>query len=373
MHPSNRRSRAGEVFYFSQEGDRYNRWSKTQIVYDRCIIYMPLVRSLPEEAWRRNVEEHPASNVFHTPEMFHVFHRTKDHQPELWAFIKDGHISALFLPVQVTLMDGLLRRFTTRSVAYGSVLCASGSEGQEALARLLQTYTNKSDGASLFTELRNLSNMEAVQPVLRRRGFVYQDHLNYLIDLKRLPEEILNSIGRRTRKHIRRGLRRENVVVEQVTEREHIATCYNLIQESYRAAHVPLADRSLFEAAFNILHPINMVRFTLAFVDRVPVATSIELLYKETVYGWYSGVDRSYSSYVPSEMIMWEILKWGAENGYRVYDFGGAGIPDEKYSVRDFKAKFGGELVSYGRNTYIHSPTFFTIAERGYQLLRRFL
>jgi lipid II:glycine glycyltransferase (peptidoglycan interpeptide bridge formation enzyme) len=113
-----------------------------------------------------------------------------------------------------------------------------------------------------------------------------------------------------------------------------------------------------------------MVKFLLAWIGNDPVAGSAELVYKDTIYGWYGGVDRGYSSYVPSEMLMWHILQWGAENGYRLYDFGGAGKPDEAYGVRDFKAKFGGELVCYGRNTRVHAPTRLAMSKVGYQLYR---
>jgi len=37
----------------------------------------------------------------------------------------------------------------------------------------------------------------------------------------------------------------------------------------------------------------------------------------------------------------------------------GAGKPSEKYGVRDFKAKFGGNLVNFGRNTWIPSEMIF--------------
>jgi lipid II:glycine glycyltransferase (peptidoglycan interpeptide bridge formation enzyme) len=114
-----------------------------------------------------------------------------------------------------------------------------------------------------------------------------------------------------------------------------------------------------------------MVRFTLAWVDQTPVAASVELLYRDVMYGWYGGVDRAYSSYRPSELLMWHILKWGAENGYAVYDFGGAGQPDEEYGVRDFKAKFGGELVCFGRNTCVHAPTALALSRRAYQIYRK--
>jgi hypothetical protein len=332
-----------------------------------------VVRTLPEDQWRCFVEQHPEGNIFHTPEMFQVFSRTKGHCPELWAAASDERLLGLLLPVQITFMHRLVRHFTTRSVVYGSVLCVPDAEGEKALSVLLQSYTNKVEGTPLFTELRNLSNMEAVQPILNRYGFVYEDHLNYLIDLRRAPEAILQSIGRQTRKNIRRGLRRGEVVVEEVEKREDVATCYDLIRQTYRTAGVPLADRSLFEAAFDLLRPKGMARFTLARVGRTPAAVSVELMYRGVMYGWFGGVDRAYGCHVPNELLTWHLFQWGSENGYRVYDFGGAGKPDEEYGVRDFKAKFGGELVCYGRNIYVHSPKLLWLSKKGYQLLCRWV
>jgi lipid II:glycine glycyltransferase (peptidoglycan interpeptide bridge formation enzyme) len=136
---------------------------------------------------------------------------------------------------------------------------------------------------------------------------------------------------------------------------------------------VPLADRSLFEAAFEILYPKNMIRVVLARVNGAYVGTSVELLYKDVVYGWYGGVDREYGRHNPNELLMWHILKWSAENGYRLYDFGGAGKPDEEYGVRDFKAKFGGDLVCYGRNICVHAPVLLKLSQRAYTIYRKLL
>jgi serine/alanine adding enzyme len=335
-------------------------------------VGIQVVRALPEEDWRRFVDGYPQGNIFHTPEMFQVFARARGYRPTLWAVV-DHSCSplALLLPVQVTLMDGLLRRFTTRAVAYGSVLSAPSPEGREALGMLLRSYQQDAGKSVLFTELRNLSDLGSVQPMLQECGFLYEDHLNYLVDLNRPPEAVLQSFGRRTRKKIRRGLRQGEVMIEEIKRREQVALCYEQLRRSYGAAQVPLADRSLFEAAFEMLHPQGMVRFVLAWIGDDCVAASAELMHKDTIYGWYGGVDRSFSSYVPNELLMWDVLQWGVNNGYSRYDFGGAGKPDEDYGVRDFKAKFGGELVCYGRNTCVHAPTRLTISKVGYAAYRR--
>jgi lipid II:glycine glycyltransferase (peptidoglycan interpeptide bridge formation enzyme) len=116
-----------------------------------------------------------------------------------------------------------------------------------------------------------------------------------------------------------------------------------------------------------------MVKFLLAKVGETCVAGSVELVYKNVIYGWYGGMERSYSRYYPNEVLMWYILKWGAEHGFQVYDFGGAGTPDEEYGVRDFKAKFGGDLVCYGRHTYVHMPFLFKLGQLGYAIYQKYL
>jgi len=347
-----------------------------------------IVRTLDPGDWSRFVEDHPQGNIFHTPEMFQVFERAAGHRPALWAAVEAGpdgehgpggkRILALFLPVEVTvalgpgtILGGPLRRLTTRAVVFGSVIAAPGTEGQQALDCLLEAYRQETDGRLLYTELRNLTPLDGLQPTLDRRGFAYEEHLNYLVDLHRPPDEILQSVSRRTRKQIRRALRKGDVVVEEVRDRQGLADCYRLLRQTYAAAGVPLADSSLFEAALDLLVPRRMARFSLARVHGRPAACSVELLYKDTAYGWYGGMDREFSAYVPNEVLTWSILEWAALQGYRVYDFGGAGKPDEEYGVRDFKAKFGGELVSYGRNTCVHAPLLLSASKAGYTLFRR--
>ncbi len=329
-----------------------------------------MVDTLDREQWNEFVCDHPKGSIFHTPEMFQVFNHAKGFQPTLWAVIsKNGQVEAFFTPVQVTL-NNLIRRFTTRAISYGSVICSPTDKGRQALSLLLNTYVHENKRKSLFTELRNVSELQSEQSVLQELGFDYEDHLNYLIDLGRPSEKIFLDIGARTRKNIRHGLNKGEVNIREATHPDELRICYDLLSQTYQAARVPLANHSLFDAAFDLLHPKGMIRFTLAYVGVVPAAVSVELLYKDVMYGWYGGMDRSFSRYVPNELLMWHILKWGSENGYKLYDFGGAGNPNQKYPVRDFKAKFGGKLVCYGRNTYVHQPGMLWLSKQGYELMR---
>ena len=333
-----------------------------------------IVKSLDEQAWREFITEQPGATIFHSPEMCKVFNQVKGHKSHLWAAVDSGgRVQALITPVEVTLMDGVLANLTTRMIAYGSVLYAPTADGEAALTELLQTYRAEIGQQALFTELRNLYDLSSIQPTLESCQFEFEEYLNYLIDLDRPAEDVLQSIGKRTRKIIRKGLRDQAVQVSEVTDRSELVHWYNILQKTYGSAQIPLADRTMFEAAFDELFPKGMAKFLLAKVNGTGVACSVELPYKDTIYGWYGGTDRNFGKYASNEMLMWYILEWGANNGYKVYDFGGAGKPDEEYGVRDFKAKFNGELVSFGRNTAVHSPQLLRLSKWGYGLFRKWL
>ena len=112
---------------------------------------MIVVNTLDRQVWRKFVDDQPLGNVFHTPEMFDVFLHTRGYQPFLWAVVDDGgQVLALFTPVQITLMRGILGFFSRRNVAFGSVLAIEGEQGKQALALLLKTYNEKDSGEPDF-------------------------------------------------------------------------------------------------------------------------------------------------------------------------------------------------------------------------------
>lgn len=331
---------------------------------------MKIVNSLEETIWKSYIQNHPQSNIFHSPEMFQVFDQAKGHEPSLWAAVNDEHQPiALFMPIKVSVLSGAFKRLTSRSIAYGSVLCNSGPEGESGLAALLKAYKQAIKKKVLFTELRNISDIGPFQLILSNAGFSYEQQINYIIDLNCSKKDLMERLGKRTRKHIRRAQRKEQMVIEEATRGDQVKICYDLLEKTYKRARVFLADYSLFEAAFHILYAKGMVRFLLVRIDETYAASSVELLYKDTIYGWFSGLDRRFQRYNPNEFLMWHILEWGIDNGYKSYDFGGAGDPDEEYGVRDFKAKFKGDLVSYGRNFCVHAPILLRLSIMGYKIM----
>lgn len=337
-------------------------------------LKMRIVQHVDETVWRAFLGQNTCANIFHTPEMMQVFAQTEGFKPDFWAALgDDDQMLALFLPVQVTVLDRpLLRKLTTRSVLYGSVLCAPTAAGREALDLLLKTYKRMAKNQVLFTELRNMGPMDEFQPILTANEFVYEEYVNYLIPLTRSQADMWDAIRSNAQRNVRKA-RKAGVVIEEVQDKEGVTAAYAVLQQVYKRIQVPLPDESLFQAKFDILYPQGMFKILLAKVEGEIIGALTLLIYNGVMTYWYTGTLREFSSYRASDYLVWYALEFGRTNGYHTFDFGGGGKPDEEYGVRDFKAKFGGNLVSYGRNVCVHAPLRMRVTEFGYQLLRRFL
>jgi serine/alanine adding enzyme len=250
------------------------------------------------------------------------------------------------------------------------VLCKRDQRGQGALAVLLHRYSQEVERSVLFTEIRNLFDMQPVQRVLVNRGFAFQEHVNFLIDLTCSPEEIWAGIRSNARRNIRKA-ERLNVHVREANDMADIDTAYGVLHQAYKRLRVPLPPASLFRATFEILTPANMMRVLLASVDGVAVGALTLLLHKRVAIYWYTGILRQHAAYRPADLLVWRGLELARELGFQTFDFGGGGIPQRDYGVRDFKAKFGGELVNFGRNTRIHAPIRFGLSQAAYRTWRR--
>jgi len=327
-----------------------------------------------ENAWNELLRRQRGANIFHTPEMLRVFAAAPAHRPAVWAARdRSGDVVALMPVTEVALAGGRLRSWTTRAIAYGGVLCAADVPDHDiALCRLLTCYAADSAAHALFTELRHVSSASFLHAAMSAAGFRHEPHLNYLISLRQPREQMWCSLSRSARQRVR-SAQNKRVQVSEANSAREVDAAYALLDGVYRAVHVPLAGRALFEAARAVLGPLGWFRVVTARLDDRIIAARFLLCYRDRVLDWYAGSDRRFASYSPSELLVWHTLCWAQDAGYRTFDFGGAGRPGTPYGPREFKAKFGGELVDFGRDVLVHAPVRLRVGRTGYTVARRLL
>ncbi len=81
-------------------------------------------------------------------------------------------------------------------------------------------------------------------------------------------------------------------------------------------------------------------------------------------------MDGKFKNIFPSTLATWAAIEYAAANDFKYFDMMGAGKPDEGYGVRDFKAKFGGELVEHGRILRVNHKLKYSIGKKAIAFIK---
>jgi serine/alanine adding enzyme len=325
-----------------------------------------IITNPDEKTWDQFVNNHPQGNVFQTPEMSMVFSATKHYTPVTLAAVdsETSEMYALCTAVIIKEYEGLFDRFTARSIIFGGPLFLDTETGRTAAIKMMEYYDATFGPRVVYTETKNFWN---INEQITIPGYEYEDHLNYLVDVTPGEKTLWTNLSKARRYGINKS-KKTGVEIHEMNTRDELPVLYDLLVETYRKARHPLADRSLFDSVFSVLAPKNRAKIFFAKHEGNYIGAIILLLYKNTLYDWYSCSKKEYSNYYPNDRLVWHALEWGCSNHYSVFDFMGAGKPDEEYGVREFKKQFGGTLVNFGRLKKIHSPAAMWAIQKGLSL-----
>ncbi|WP_153557021.1 lipid II:glycine glycyltransferase FemX [Roseimaritima sediminicola] len=317
------------------------------------------------DGWDRYVAAHPKGSIFHTTGMIRVFAATPNFQPLGYAALDaDGEILAMIVCVHVQTIPNL-PALASRAVQFAEPLCQPTEAGVAALSRVLRRMDTALKTRSLLSEIRCLHAPEVEQQAMLQHGYELLDYINYEMDLGAGEDALWHGMHKRVRQKIRATFRK-GVRLQDDRSEAGLQRLYGLLRHSYGRARVPLPSNQLFENAVRLL-PAESVRVRTAVYQDRPVASIMSLAYGDRVFSWYGGTERV-RGLSPFAAIVWDDIRWASQAGYRHYDFGGAGWPDQDYGPRRFKAGFGGREVRYGRYLLSYSPVRLRLAKLAYRV-----
>jgi len=321
-----------------------------------------------DSRWDQYVAKHAHGTAFHTSSLIRAFANTPTFSLFAYAALNaDGEIVAMLVSVHVK----TLRRLTSlssRAIQFAEPLCNDHVEGQAALSHLIAEHDAFMGPRSLLCEIRSIQSPCCEQVPLLAAGYSRCDYINFVVDLNKSKDQLWRNVKKNMRQKIN-CTAKNGIVVRDDNSLDGVSRLYQLLAYSYGRSRVPLAPQSLFENTLASAPP-GMVRIRTAFENEKPVASIISLLYRGRVFSWYGGTLRL-KGRSPFASIVWGDIEWAAENGYSIYDFGGAGWPNDDYGPRRFKASFGGEEMHFGRYCLTYSPYRLKIAEFAYRISRR--
>ena len=316
--------------------------------------------------WSSFVQQHHKGNVFQTPEMYDVYMQTPGYTPQVLGLVHDKQLIGLLLWVVIR-EKGIKSKFSARSIIQGAPLVKD--DKPEYMEALLEAYEKQRDKKVIYTQIRNHFEMLTMNDVFQKYGYRFKSHLNFIISLDSI-DAVWNRIGKGRIKQIKKA-EKNGLYVDVYGPGKVNDDClnlgYDIIKSVYQHAKLPLVG-------IEQVHAMNRQELLVLFVVRDVAGNMLGcrfgLLYNNSIYGWYAGSYSKYYSLYPNDILIWETLKWGIENGYTIFDYGGAGEPNKPYGVRAFKQQMGGVLVNHGRYEKIHRHFMYMIGVFGMKILK---
>ncbi len=313
---------------------------------------------------------HANDYIFHTHEFFEIFDRAKNIEAVGVLVSNESTHDGYFNAFKMKANQFLPSIVQSRHTIFASPILNESAERKTFYDFMLPEIAKRFKDESLFVEWRNSEPPDAYRIVFEKHGWSYLPYQNYLINVERDVEQIWKSIDKYARGNIQKA-KSKGVVVRTVAETE-LDESYNMIFSLYTKKRIPLFDKSVFQDAYRLLAPKGMLRVTVAIVDDTIVGTRWGLLHNGIVFDWYAASDRGFSNCYPNEVLAWDLIEYGATNGFKVFDFGGAGIKGEHYGPAKFKQKFNGELVEHGRFYKAFRPRLYRTMSYLYEKRKQF-
>lgn len=348
---------------------------------------------IDQEVWRVLVQTSRTGTWFQTPEAYSLYAS----MPELFRPFVMAVEGVSELSNERTLRgvcvgyvtmekNAVKQFFTRRTIIIGGPALADDCTNEEvetlmnAVRQRLQIEgcRLKISRGPIYIETRNFNDYSPWREAFEKTGFVYQPHLNFHINTSSI-DVVEANLGKSRKRDIKTTIREGVSIVEisqlglQVSnlEREKLVHEYYLLLKKLYDAKIktPLFPEPFFQSLAK--HPDGRILLTM-YNGRVIGGTVCVEQTNKCVYEWFvCGEDGIYNHIFPSSYATYAGICYAAEHHCPRFDMMGAGKPDEVYGVRDFKARFGGKEVEYGRFLCVTKPLLYRLGVIGVKLLKK--
>lgn len=173
----------------------------------------------------------------------------------------------------------------------------------------------------------------------------------FQLDLRPSEAELLANCSSKTRYNIRLA-EKKGVTVAEDTSEQGLEDYLRILQETTTRqgfyAHTPAYFRQLWEA----LKDSGILRIFKATYEGEVLVVWIVFVFGDQLYYPYGASSSKYREVMASNLMMWEVIRFGQAQGCTSFDMWGSlgPEPDEKspwYGFHRFKKGYGGQLVEF--------------------------
>ncbi len=188
----------------------------------------------------------------------------------------------------------------------------------------------------------------------------------FLLDLTPSEEDLLAKMRPKTRYNINLAKKKGVAVVEDSTN-DGLVDYLRVLTETTKRQKFYAHDTTYFQKMWDTLAPTGMMHIFKAMYEGKALTVWIVFTFNGKLYYPYGASSRENKDVMASNLMMWEVIKFGKKEGCASFDMWGSLGPDPDpkdpfYGFHRFKEGYGGVLTQYvGTFDYVINPQYYKL------------
>lgn len=283
-----------------------------------------------DERWKSFINTIPSATIFHHPVWMQVLHQCYGYRFFVFALFNDaGQIVAGIPIAEIENALGKKRLISLPFSDHCQPLCHSSEELNQLIKHIGYLY--------------NRSEMTQIEIRWELISDAFISFSNYVLHTIKLDSDINKVITRFTKMHGRNiniGKKR-GVLIEWGKEEKHLRTFYDLHLQARHRQGIPIQPWRFFKLLKDIVFNQGLGFVLLARHKSKYLAGAVFLTWRKKLIYKYGASCTEGLKLRPNNIIFYNAIRWGCENGYTLCDLGKTEISN--IGLRNFKNGWGAE------------------------------
>ena len=259
-----------------------------------------------ERAWDEYVLKSEYSTFYHQIDWKNVVEKTYKHKP-IYLMAKENDE-----------IKGVLPLFMMKSMFFGKKLvsvpfapyggtCADNETVKKALIKESKRLTEES--SANYLELRSVNKSE---PGLAANN----NYVTFILTLNKNPDIVWKKFNNKVRNAIRKALK-SNL---EISHDNNLKEFYILYTKNMRNLGTPPHSYAFFKKL--LIEFPKHAKIVSVQHNGIIIAALFLLSFKHSLISGWAASDKAYQKINPNNLLYWEVIKHGCEEGYMDFDFG---------------------------------------------------
>jgi FemAB-related protein (PEP-CTERM system-associated) len=261
-----------------------------------------------EKAWDDYVYRCPESSHSHLSGWRRVIERAYGHLSFYFLAWENGDVKGI-LPL-ISMRNVFLRRFLV-SLPFldDGGICADDGEVRKCLFQAAVQLYHKQSADILDLRQRFPSNVDPAPGA---------EKMMMILDLAEDRNELWKRLDAKVRNQIRKASK--SGLTGTWAGKHELSHFYEVFAANMRDLGSPVHSRRFFEAMFDEFN--DSAKLMLVRKDDQVIGGAVCLLFKKHLIVPWASCLREFFTLCPNNLLYWQMIGWGCENGYRRFDFG---------------------------------------------------